>query len=164
MKHYIEFSTSIGVVQACRWGLQKSLGSRIVSEVLQKMILGSTKYTYPLRETTRPGGTNALGVVLVGPQRMIAVPRKMMLLEWQENSGKLVWASVSEGGCETTQRRTCSTRHEVQMKQFFLPVFDPFRKVDDEFIELFVVESVVVTHPMGGVTQREMQLGQSVSN
>lgn len=34
------------------------------------------------------------------------------------------------------------------------------KEVDDELVEFFIIKSIVVTHPVGGVIERKVKLGQ----
>ena len=115
-----------------------------------------------LDETRWIHGISELGAVLAALQATIATAIQTRLLVLQPTLGILAWGGVSTGSRARCRISDVLVPPIIKLRAGELPFHHliSFKKIDDELIELFVIEPVVVAHPEGGVGQSKMKLNK----
>ena len=106
-----------------------------------------------------------LGVVLVLPQATFVEPMETKRLALQQLLGIFYWGIISAGSGAVYSVADVPIPPLIEFCCGSLPLqrLILLEKVDNELIELLVVESIVFVHPVGGIGERKMQLGECVS-
>ena len=148
--------------------LPESPRSRVIFFWLAHLLYGRTNNCIgigkqdTLDETRWIHGIGELGAVLAALQVTIAAAIQTRLLVLRPTSGILAWEGVSTGSRARCRISDVRVPPIIKLRASKLPFHRliSFEKIDDELVELFVIEPVVVARPVGGVGQSKMKLNK----
>ena len=127
------------------------------------MKFGSIKHIF--KRTTWGYEIRELGVVLAASRTTLVGAMETKPLASRQLLEIFGWGSVSTGSGAVHSVTDVPIPPLIEFCCSGLPLqcLIRFEKVDDELVELLVVEAIVIAHPLGGVSESEMQLSKCVS-